>query len=247
MNMFATPFRKALKAVLLAAVVSATHAHAIELPGAAPAAPLPLPAYADPRVGSFFVTCADKRVQPTIADMERLDACVPTIRLHAGNRPTRFNTPDEQKRARRDALALGVQMAELTKYDAATPRFLLRAAIALSLADNLGAPAAAELADERFVKLLGMVPDNVEALYEYGVYRTNRGRPTKAVSQLERALAGGGERARWPLALSLAAVDRNAEARAQLEALQTRSARIARDYPVTDTLAALRAAPAAKP
>lgn len=244
MNTRASPFRRALQGALLATLLASAPAHATGLPGAAPAPQQPIPAYADPRVGSFFVTYADKRLQPTIVDLKRLDACIATIRVHAGNRPARFNTPDEAQRARRDALMLGLQMAQLTKHDAAPPAFLLRAAIALSLADNLGAPAAAELADERFAKLLAKVPDNAEALYEYGVYLTNRGRPSEALPKLERALAAGEERARWPLALSLAALDRNAEAQVHLEELQARSSNIARDYPVTETLAALRATPA---
>ena len=250
MNMIAPLLRPAWPAALLAGIVAtltASQAFAVDLPGAAPPAPQPLPAYVDPRIGSFFVTYADKRMQPVIVDMKRLDACIATIRRHAGNRPARFNTPEEAQRARRDAIQLGVTLAELTQNDASKPSFLLRAAIALSLADNLGAPAAGELADERFATLIAKIPENGEALYEYGIHLTNLGRPAEAQPLLERALAAGEERARWPLALALAAQGRNADARAQLEALQARAAPIARTYPVAETLAALRAEQAAKP
>lgn len=90
MNMIASPLRRALNTAFFVSVPAAavaSKAHATEWPGAAPAAPKPLPAYVDPRVGSFYVTCADQRLQPVIVDMKRLDACLATIRGHAGNRP----------------------------------------------------------------------------------------------------------------------------------------------------------------
>ena len=90
MNMIASPLRRALNTaffVSVPATAAASKTHDTGWPGVAPAAPKPLPVYVDPRVGSFYVTSADQRLQPVIVDMKRFDACLATIRRHAGNRP----------------------------------------------------------------------------------------------------------------------------------------------------------------
>lgn len=220
--MTSTSIRQFLHTALLALSLGGlAHAGGLGLPGAAPAAPEPLPTYAEQRLRSFFVSY--------------------------GNPTPRFNNANEETQARNDAMHLGLTLARITKHDAASPHLLLRAGLGLSLAHNLGAPGADELAESRFKRLLAKVPENSDALYEYGVHLANSGRAEQAVAPLQQALAAGEARARWPLAMALAALGQTAQAQSQLETLQDRHAGLARDYPVASTLATLRALPATAP
>lgn len=246
--MTSTSIRQFLHTALLALSLGGlAHAGGLGLPGAAPAAPEPLPTYAEQRLRSFFVSYRRSGIQPLTIDLDRLDACLAALRTHAGNPTPRFNNANEETQARNDAMHLGLTLARITKHDAASPHLLLRAGLGLSLAHNLGAPGADELAESRFKRLLAKVPENSDALYEYGVHLANSGRAEQAVAPLQQALAAGEARARWPLAMALAALGQTAQAQSQLETLQDRHAGLARDYPVASTLATLRALPATAP
>jgi Flp pilus assembly protein TadD len=240
MTMATASIRKLLFTLAVLALGGLARAAAPALPGAAPAEPEPLPAYAEQRLRSFFVSYKRSGIQPLTIDLDRLDACLAALRTHAGNPTPRFNNAAEETQARNDAVHLGLTLARITKHDVTSPELLLRAALALSLAHNLGAPGADELAESRFKRLLDKLPKNSEALHEYGVYLVNSGRAEQAVAPLQQALAAGEPRARWPLALALAATGQTAQAQSQLETLQDRHAGLARDYPVATALATLR-------
>lgn len=236
--------RRCAIALLTLAALIPTAAFALELPGAAPQAPPVLPDYEPQRLNAIFRTNKDRPMSMQWVRIDKLDEYLVALRLHAGNPTPRFNSETQQAQARRDAILMATSLAKITTAPDTGPELLLRAAISLSVAHNLGAPeAAAELADVRFERLLVLTPAHREGLLEYGIHLVNTRRPSAALPPLRRVLAQGEDQARWPLALSLAALNQRREAVAELDALQTASPAAATRYPLAATLAMLRTAP----
>lgn len=244
MNIAVTPRRLGAIALLAVAAWAHTPAFALDLPGAAPQAPQVLPDYEAQRLNAIFRTRKDQPMATQWVRTDKLDEQLAALRVHAGNPTLRFNTEAQQAQARRDAILLAATLAQVTAPPETTFELLLRAGIALSVAHNLGAPEAATLADARFERLLQKVPELPAGLLEYGIHLTNTNRPAEALVPLRRALAQGNDEARWPLAMSLAALGQRREAVVELEALQARVPTAATRYPLASTLTALRTAPA---
>lgn len=239
-----TPLRRR-GAIALLALTAFAHgtAFALDLPGAAPPAPNPLPDYTPQRIGAVLQTRPDRPMATGAVRMGQLDAYLAALRQHAGNPAPRFNSTAQRAQARSDAIQLASLMGQISASSDLGPELMLRAAIALSVTGNLGAPQLAALADERFERLLAMAPAHREGLVEYGIHLVNAQRPADALPHLRRALALGNNDARWPLAVGLAALGQRREAIAELEALQTAAPQVAARYPLADTLTAWRAAP----
>jgi predicted Zn-dependent protease len=244
MNVVTVTLRR-LGATALLALLGWGHAPALalDLPGAAPQAPAVLPDYEPQRLNAIFMTNKDRPMTSQWVHRDKLDSQLAALRMHAGNPTLRFNSADQQAQARRDAILLAATMAQVTAPPETKFELLLRAGIALSVAHNLGAPEAAALADARFERLLQKVPELPAGLLEYGIHLTNTNRPNEALVPLRRALAQGNDDARWPLAMSLAALGQRSDAVAELETLQARSPAASLRYPLAATLTALRAAP----
>ena len=239
-----TPLRRCSATALLAlAAFVHNPVLALELPGAAPQAPTPLPDYTPQRIGAVLRTHPDRPMAMGAVRMDRLEAYLAALRQHAGNPVPRFNSDAQRTQARSDAIQLASLMGQLSASPDLGPELLLGAALALSVTGNLGAPQLAALADERFERLLTMAPEHREGLVEYGIHLVNAQRPADALPPLRRALALGNDDARWPLAVGLAALGQRREAIAELEALQTAAPTVAARYPLAATLAAWRAAP----
>ena len=244
MNLPSTLRRHGAAALLaFAAAIHLPATAALELPGAAPQAPAVLPDYASVRVNAFFQTRKNEPMALAFARLDKIDTYLAALRVHAGNPAPRFNSEAQRIQARSDVVLLANALARITATPDISPELLLRAGIALSLADNLGAAEASALADARFTRLLALTPANGEALYEYGVHLVNTGRPSDAQAPLRSALAKGNAEARWPLALSLAALGQRDAAIAELDALQAASPAAAQRYPLAATLASWRATP----
>ena len=241
------PLRRRGAIALLALLGLTSFAHgaafALDLPGAAPQAPTPLPDYKPQRIGAVFQTRPDRPMATGAVRIDRLDAYLAALRQHAGNLAPRFNSAAQRAQARSDAIQLASVMGQISASPDLGTELMLRAAISLSVTGNLDAPQLGALADERFERLLAMAPEHREGLVEYGIHLVNAKRPADALPHLRRALALGNDEARWPLAVGLAALGQRREAIAELEALQTAAPRVAARYPLTDTLAAWRAAP----
>ena len=235
--------RRCAIALLTLAALIPTAAFALELPGAAPQAPPVLPDYEPQRLNAIFKTNKDRPMSMQWVRIDKLDEYLGALRRHAGNPTPRFNSETQQAQARRDAILMATSLARITTAPDTSPELLLRAAITLSVAHNLGAPEAAALTDARFERLLALTPAHREGLLEYGIHLVNTQRPSAALGPLRRVLAQGEDQARWPLALSLAALSQRREAVAELEALQTASPAAATRYPLAATLTMLRTAP----
>lgn len=243
MNIATAPRRLGAIALLGLAAWVQTPALALDLPGAAPQAPQVLPDYEAQRANAMFQVPKDRPMAMASVRLDKLDNYLAALRVHAGNPVLRFNSEAQQALGRRDAVLMAARLAEITTPRSASVALLLRAGIALSIAHNFGVAEASTLADTRFERLLDLAPAHPAGLLEYGIHLTNTNRPTEALVPLRRALAQGDDEARWPLALSLAALGQRREAVAELEALQARSPAASTRYPLAATLTALRAAP----
>ena len=233
--------RRAAVAMLTLAALAHASAHALDLPGAAPQAPQPMPDYQPQRLERIFVTHKDRPMAQQFVRLDRLDEQLAALRVHAGNPSPRFNSDAQQAAARRDAIQLALVLVRVTASPEVGHALQLRTAIALSVAHNVGAPEASAMADARFERLLANTPSLPDGLLEYGIHLANTHRPELALVPLRRAVAQGNDNARWPLAISLASLGRRDEALSELDALKARQPDAAARYPLAATQAQLRA------
>lgn len=80
-----TPLRRGSAAALLAQAALFHHAaFALDVPGAAPPAPAPLPDYTPQRIGALFRTNPDRPMAMSAVRMDRLDAYLAAWRSAPG-------------------------------------------------------------------------------------------------------------------------------------------------------------------
>jgi predicted Zn-dependent protease len=235
-----TTLRRSTLALALAAF-AAWPAFAADWPGAAPQASQDLPDYVPQRLNAIYATDKDRPMATQWVRMNRLDAQLAALRVHAGNPPPRFKNDAQLQAARADALRLAISLTEATASSDISAELTLRSAIALSIAHNFGAPEASAMADARFERALAKAPELPAGLLEYGIHLANTNRPQEALVPLRRAVAHGDDNARWPLAISLASLGQRAEALTELDALQASQPAAGTRYPLAATRALLRA------
>jgi len=151
-------------------------------------------------------------------DMPYLDRMLNDLARHALGYPTRFDTPEDQQRATRDAQALGSMLDILLQTPQADAALLLRAGIVHSIGHNLDIAGAAPKADATFQRLLAAQPDDAQGNYMYGNFLAGSGQSQKAVTFLEKALALGVTDANYSLGLNYLTLGDTQKALAYFEA-----------------------------
>lgn len=121
-------------------------------------------------------------------DMAYVDRVIQDLAEHAQNYPPRFDSPEDQQRAKRDITRL-VGILDILVRGNASPsaEILLRLGLLTSLGHNLDIPRSAEFAQGYFTRLLALSPDLVSANYSYGKFLAETGRAKDAIPYLIKA------------------------------------------------------------
>lgn len=135
-------------------------------------------------------------------DSGYLDQILDDLGAHAFNYPPRFDTPQAQQRAVKDAETLSKIFDNLVDQPKPDIKILVRAGFLNSMAHNLDIAGAAQKAISIFEKLLAIAPTHPRANYLYGHFLAGIGKPKEALPYLQKALTLGVDEAAYSIGMT---------------------------------------------
>lgn len=124
-------------------------------------------------------------------DLAYLDRILADLASHASNYPPKFDSPQDQQRATRDAWTVSGMLEIMIRPADASPALLLRAAHLNSMGHNLGIPDAAQKANVSFQRTLAATPADPRGNQMYGAFLAGTGKAIEALPYLQKAWEAG--------------------------------------------------------
>jgi tetratricopeptide (TPR) repeat protein len=116
-----------------------------------------------------------------------LDAWIDELAAHTSIYPPRFDSGNDKIKATDDLALLAGILDTLIDPKQPNVELLRRAAIVNSLEHNLDVQGAAQKANDYFIQLLRIAPDDTQGNWKYGVFLLGAGRPNDAMPYLLKA------------------------------------------------------------
>jgi tetratricopeptide (TPR) repeat protein len=146
-----------------------------------------------------------------------LDAWVDDLEAHTGIYPPKFDSENEKKEATDDLALLARVIDTLIDPKAPNVELLRRAALVNSLAHNLDIAGAAQKANDYYLQLLKIAPEDPQGNWKYGVFLAGVGRPNEAMPYLLKAEKLGVVSAVYTIGMTYLVAGENEQAIAYLE------------------------------
>jgi len=135
-------------------------------------------------------------------DVTYLDAWIDKLAAHTSIYPPSFDSENDKKQATDDLALLAGILDTLIDPKQPNVELLRRVALVNSLEHNLDVPGAAQKANDSFIQLLRIAPDDPQGNWKYGVFLAGAGRPNDAMPYLLNAEKLGVVSATYSLGMS---------------------------------------------
>lgn len=136
-----------------------------------------------------------------VLDLRYVDRIISDLQQHAGSYPARFDSSDDEQRARQDITRVVSILNVLVQGASPSVEILIRLGMLTALGHNLRISGSGELASQYLTRALAIDPENPQANYRYGVFLADTARPNDSIPYLEKAQRKGVSQALYSLGL----------------------------------------------
>ncbi|MDD5170885.1 MAG: hypothetical protein PHN75_18865 [Syntrophales bacterium] len=158
--------------------------------------------YGDYDAGKAFILKQDDSGHKFVnVDSKYLNTMLSDLSAHAGYYPPKFDSEADRQKAVKDAKKLSELLDIINGGPNKQENMLMLGASVHSLAHNLDIRGAAEKANNLYLQLLSLKPDNAQVNFRYGVFLAGTGKLNESIPYLNKALAAGLKEANFTLGM----------------------------------------------
>ena len=160
---------------------------------------------------------ASTRDRRATVNMPYLGRILDDLNSHVGVWPPQFDSAEDRRRAEHDVSALSNMLDTFVEDHSVGSPLILRLALLHAYGHNLDIPGSGEAAEELFIALLKLTPDDPQANYSFGVfYAQTDAKRASGIPYLEKARSLGVQNADYWLGVIHLSLGESAKATAEL-------------------------------
>lgn len=169
------------------------------------------------------ISRASTRDPRATVNMPYLGRILDDLNSHVGIWPPQFDSAEDRRRAEHDVTALSNMLDTFVEDHSVEPPLILRLALLHGFGHNLDIPGSGGMAEELFIALLKLTPDDPQANYSFGVfYAQTAAKRASGIPYLEKARSLGVRNADYWLGVIHLSLGERAKATAELTSYTSR-------------------------